>query len=153
MSRSGQQVAKDNIAKFQSWIAERDAACDWADYIRGGKLNRAEISAECAFARSVLQQNPAIKEGLQALEQRLVTEGILQATRIAPEASNDAAEASARATDKRIMAAKGKAEARVKDLEEQNAALRTENHELREQLRQRDVRDEHLARTGRLLPP
>lgn len=28
MSRSGQQVAQDNIAKFQSWIAERDAAGD-----------------------------------------------------------------------------------------------------------------------------
>lgn len=36
--QSGQQIAKDNVLKFQSWIAEREVANDWRDYLRGDKL-------------------------------------------------------------------------------------------------------------------
>lgn len=56
------------------------------------------------------------------------------------------------AIDKRVMAATSKAEARVKVLEEQNAALKAEVCDLREQLRRYDHLDDHLGRTGRLLP-
>ena len=50
------------------------------------------------------------------------------------------------------MAAKGRAEARVKELEEQNAALKAEVSSLRECLRRFEQLDDHLGRTGRLLP-
>ena len=40
MSQSGQQLAKNNLIKFQLWIAEREASGDWHDYLRGDKLNR-----------------------------------------------------------------------------------------------------------------
>lgn len=50
------------------------------------------------------------------------------------------------------MAAKGRAEARVKALEEQNASLKAEVASLRERLRRFEHLDDHLSRTGRLLP-
>lgn len=151
MNQSGQQIAKENIAKFQSWVAERWASNDWQDYLRGGKLNRSEIAAECTFAKSVLQQNPVVKQALQDLEAQLESRGIIH-SQTTFEASIEAAGASAMAIDKRVMAAKSKAEARVKALEEQNAALKAEVCDLREQLRHYDHLDDHLGRTGRLLP-
>lgn len=152
MNQSGQQIAKENITKFQSWVAERWASNDWQNYLRRGKLNRSEIAAECTFAKSVLQQNPVVKQALQDLETQLESRGIIHRSQTAFEASNEAASASAMAIDKRVMAAKSKAEARVKALEEQNAALKAEVSDLREQLRHYDHLDDHLGRTGRLLP-
>ena len=150
--QSGQQLGKDNLLKFQSWIAERENANDWHDYLRGDKLNRSEIAAECDFSLSVMRQNPAVKEALEALESRLTTLGLTQPLRTAPDASNEAAAASEKVIDKRIMAAKGRAEARVKALEEQNASLKAEVASLRERLRRFEHLDAHLSRTGRLLP-
>ena len=151
-NQSGQQLARDNLAKFQSWIAEREVTNDWHDYLRGDKLNRSEIAAECDFSLSVMRQNPAVKEALEALESRLTTLGLTQPLRTAPDVSNEAAAASEKVIDKRIMAAKGRAEARVKALEEQNASLKAEVASLRERLRRFEHLDDHLSRTGRLLP-
>ncbi len=151
-NQSGQQLARDNLAKFQSWIAEREVTNDWHDYLRGDKLNRSEIAAECDFSLSVMRQNPAVKEALEALESRLTTLGLTQPLRTAPDASNEAAAASEKVIDKRIMAAKGRVEARVKALEEQNASLKAEVASLRERLRRFEHLDDHLSRTGRLLP-
>ena len=149
---SGQQIAANNLQKFQTWIAERDAANDWTDYVRQGKLNRSELAVECGFALSVVRQNPAVKSALEAVEARLLASGILLPAKAAPSASIEAgADATSQSIDKRIMAAKGKAEARVKALEEQNAALKAEVRDLREQLKTFRHLDEHLCSTGRLL--
>lgn len=150
-NQSGPQLAKENLRKFQSWITERESANDWHDYLRGDKLNRSEIAAECCFALSVLRQNPAVKNALEALEERLTTLGITQSLKAARDASNEAAAAEI-VIDKRIMAAKGRAEARVKALEEQNASLKAEVASLRDRLRRFEHLDDHLGRTGRLLP-
>jgi hypothetical protein len=65
---SGQQMAAANLRRFNEWILEREAAADWQDYIRGGKINRTEAAAECGFGTSAFRQNPAIAQTLQALE-------------------------------------------------------------------------------------
>lgn len=146
---SGQQLAASNLQKFQNWVAEREAAGDWPDYIRQCKLNRSEIADECGFALSVVRQNPAVKSALEALEYRLQACGVLETKK---EVSKAVSEATSHSTDKRLMAAKGKAEARVKALEEQNASLKAEVASLRERLRRFEHLDDHLGRTGRLLP-
>lgn len=152
MSQSGQQLGKNNLLKFQSWIAERENANDWHDYLRGEKLNRSEIANECGFSLSVLRQNPGVKNALQALEARLADLGITQPPQCTLGVANEVATASHEVVDKRIMAAKGRAEARVKELEVQNAALKAEVSSLRECLRRFEQLDDHLGRTGRLLP-
>lgn len=149
---SGREIAVKNVQQFNKWIEEREVACDWPDYIRAGKLNRSEIAAECGFALSVVRQNPAVKLALEALEERLRADGTLpdeneagtKTDRVSDEATN-------RSVDRRIMAAKGKAEQRVKALEEENAALHAEVRDLREQLTKYRHLDEHLCMTGRLL--
>lgn len=149
---SGQQIAANNLQKFTEWVFERDAANDWQGYIRQDKLNRSEIAKECDFALSVLRQNPAVKKALEGLEERLRASGILCDPKTAPGAFNEAADAATiQAVDRRIMAAKAKAEQRAKALEEQNAALKAEVRDLREQLRTYRHLDEHLCSTGRLL--
>lgn len=149
---SGQQIAANNLLRFNAWIAEREAAADWPDYIRQGKLNRSEIASECGFALSVVRQNPAVKTALEALETRLLASGVLQDSKAAPKAVIEAADAATvQAADLRILSSKASAERRVKSVEEQNAALKAENRDLREQLKEYKFLDEHLASTGRLL--
>lgn len=148
---SGQGLGKENLQAFLAWVNERDAAGDWLDYIFRGKLNRSELASECGFALSVVRQNPAVKAALEALEYRLKDSGILSVTSRSTEIPGELAEASSQAIDKRIMAAKSKAEERVKALEEQNAGLRAEISSLRNQLARFQHLDEHLGRTGRLL--
>ena len=149
MGLNGRDAAAVNVSRFEAWIAERESAKDWSDYVRGDKLNRSEVATECGFALSVLRQNPAVKSALEALESRLRGQGILKASLPGETAkTNDPATLS---TDHRIMRAKSQADQRVKALEEQNAALRAENRELRDRLRQLEHLDAHLAATGRLL--
>lgn len=150
--KSGQQIAKDNITKFDAWVAEREVANDWQDYLRNGKLNRCEIAIECGFGKSALQQNPAVKRALQALEEKLAAPHIILPEKAASEAPNESADTSARVADKRVMAAKARADARVKALEEQNAGLKAEVRDLREQLHRFTHLEDHLGKTGRLLP-
>lgn len=151
---SGRDMGVKNLIRFESWVAERDKAGDWPDYIRGDKLNRSEIAAECGFALSVIRQNPAIKEALAVVEERLLASGLFELSKIAQTSpTGHVAEASRLAVDGRILAAKGKAEQRVKVLEEQNATLRAEARDLREKLGRFSHLDAHLCATGRLLPP
>ena len=65
---NGQQIANENLAKFEAWIAEREAQDDKIDYIQNGKLNRREVSKELGFGRSVFYQNPAVKELVAKLD-------------------------------------------------------------------------------------
>ena len=149
---SGQQIAANNLQRFNAWIAERKADNDWQDYIRQGKLNRSEIAKECGFALSVVRQNPAVKSALEALEARLLASGVLHLEKAAPSNPSEAwVSATSQSIDKRIMAAKAKAEQRVKQLEEQNAALKAEVRDLRDQIKTYRHLDEHLCSTGRLL--
>lgn len=59
---NGQQIANENLVKFEKWIAQRKKQNDKIDYIRNGKLNRSEVAKELGFGRSVFAQNPAVKE-------------------------------------------------------------------------------------------
>lgn len=149
---SGQIRAAENIAKFESWIEERRMASDWRDYIRRGQLNRTEVAAECGFAKSVLRQNPAVKAALEALEARLREQGTLPPTKgeEPPQTLHEAATAS---VDRRVATLNNRTEQRVKALEEQNASLRAEVMELREQLKRYQIIDDHLAQTGRMVRP
>lgn len=149
---NGQQLAAENLKRFESWSQEREAAGDWADYIRQGQLNRTEVAAECGFAKSVLRQNPAVKAALEALEACLRARGTLPPAKgeSSPQTQVEAASAS---LERRIVTLNNRSEQRVKALEEQNAALRAEVLELREQLKRYQMIDDHLAQTGRMVRP
>ena len=141
-----------NLQKFEAWIKDRDMASDWVDYIRGGKLNRTEVAQECGFGTPAFRQNPSIANALEALEERLLALGFTARAKDALTATSGATDAATvQAADLRILSSKTSAERRVKAVEEQNAALKAENRDLREQLKKYKFLDEHLATTGRLL--
>ena len=134
-----------NLEKFENWIKDRDAADDWTDYIRGGKLNRTEVAAECGFGTPAFRQNPSIAQALQALEARLSESCVIKPVE-AP-----TYDATSQAADLRILSSKTSAERRTKAVEEQNAALKAEVNDLKQKLKQYKFLDEHLATSGRML--
>lgn len=137
---SGQQKADQNLATFLSWVTSKTDA-DYREMVLRGQLSRKEIARECGFAKSVLLQNPRVKDSLKALETKLRERGLL------PPVSNPPISAPATdAPNPRATADK----ARLKRLEAENAALRAEVMELREQLGRYRLMDSVLATTGRL---
>lgn len=67
---SGQQKADKNHTTFLSWVASKTDA-DFREMVLRGQLNRKEIARECDFAKSVLLQNPRVKDALRTLEGQL----------------------------------------------------------------------------------
>ena len=137
---SGQQKANQNLDTFLSWVASKTDA-DFREMASRGQLNRKEIASECGFAKSVLLQNPRVKDSLKALETELRERGILP-----PVADPATPPPASEAPNPRAVADK----ARLKRLETENASLRAEVMELRGQLERYRLMDNVLSTSGRL---
>ena len=136
---NGQERAEENFLAFRVWLATKTDA-DFREMVTQGRLNRGEICRECDFGRSVLLQNPRIKEALNELEEELRARGVLPAlttSEVVP------------------LRAKGQLQAatyaeRLKRLEAENAGLRAELTEVRQRLKRFEALEALLAETGRL---
>ena len=137
---NGQQRSDQNHTSFLSWIAGKTDA-DYREMVQRGQLNRKELARECGFARSVLLQNPRIKDALRVLEAQLRERDILP-----PVAEPATPAPTSNAPNPRAAADK----ARLKRLEAENAALRAEVMELRGRLDRYRLMDDVLSSTGRL---
>lgn len=71
-----QDRGEENIQKFEAWIASQTNA-DFKNISYRGSLKRSAIAQGTGFAKSVLQQNPAVKKRLEQLEDELRRKGIL----------------------------------------------------------------------------
>lgn len=140
---SGQQKADQNLTTFLSWVASKTDS-DYRELVLRGQLNRKEIACECGFAKSVLLQNPRVRESLKKLEAGLRERGVLP-PQVITEGETTVA-AAAESTNPRSAVDK----ARLKRLEAENAALKAELMELRSQLDRYRVMDDVLSSTGRL---
>lgn len=155
MSTSTSELAARAVATFETWIAERQRASDWQEYIRAGKVNRSEVAKECGFPRSSWGSNPGLAAALARVEAELAHRGLLSGASADRENLSKEALAEIGASEertRRAMASKASLEKRVKALEEQNAALRAANRDLTERIRRSTFAEQHLAETGRLLP-
>jgi hypothetical protein len=141
---SGAQAAEENVRIFVAWIAAKTDA-DFRTMAVRGVLSRTEIAKECGFARSVVNQNPRVREALSSLEKALRDRGVL------PAAIDRSAEAVsiAVAADRRSAQQMLETE-RLRRLEQENAGLRAEVGELKRQLKKYAVLRNALAETGRL---
>ena len=91
---------------------------------------------------------------LESLENRLLASGVLLAKKSDRQTTNEPKDAPIlEESDQCIQFSKASTDRRVKAVEEQNAVLKAENRELREQLRQYKFLDEHLSSTGRSRAP
>ncbi|WP_028216705.1 VPA1267 family protein [Paraburkholderia oxyphila] len=139
---SGQQRGEENLATFLSWMASKTDA-DFREMTTRGQLSRQEISRECGFARSVIAQNPRVKDALRELENGLRKRGVLP---VAAETAEPTATLPSLATIHRAAAD----QAHLKRLESENAALRAEITKLRANLEHFRLMESLLAETGRL---
>lgn len=137
---NGRQCSAQNLAAFLLWIASK-ADADYREMVVRGQLNRKEIARECGFAKSVLLQNPRVKDSLKKLEADLRERGVLP-----PVAEPTAPTRPSETPNPRVAADK----ARLKRLEVENASLRAEVMELRGQLDRYRLMDNVLSSTGRL---
>ena len=137
---SGQQKADQNLAAFLSWVASKTDA-EFREMVLRGQLNRKEIARECQFAKSVLLQNPRVKQTLRDLEAQLRVRSIL------PPIADPATSAPVAETPNPRAAVD---KARLKRLEAENAALRAEVMELRGRLDRYRLMDDVLSSAGRL---
>lgn len=137
---SGQQKADRNLSTFLTWAVSKTDA-DYREMVMRGQLNRKEIARECGFAKSVLLQNPRVKDALRALEAQLRERDLLP-----PVAEPATPAPTSEAPTPRAAADK----ARLKRLEAENAALRAEVMELRGRLDRYRLMDDVLSSTGRL---
>jgi hypothetical protein len=141
---SGQQVAEENVKKFTAWVSSK-ADDDFRSMVLRGVLSRTDIAAECGFAKSVLSQNPRIRDGLRDLEAGLRERGILP--KLAAKTAGGPLELLARHAEG--VGSLRDAE-RLKRLEQDNASLRAELAEVKRALSRYAVLQEALAETGRL---
>jgi hypothetical protein len=143
MSMSGQQKADENLSLFLSWAAHKTDP-DYREMVVRGQLNRKEIARECGFAKSVLLQNPRVRDSLKTLETDLRERSVLPP--LAVTEGESTVIATAEPNNPRAAADK----ARLKRLEAENAALKAELMELRGQLDRYRVMENVLSSTGRL---
>lgn len=137
---NGQQRSDQNLSTFHSWITSKTDD-NFREYVSRGRLSRQDIAKECGFAKSVLLQNPRVRDSLFALEARLRECNVLP-----PLEAPATLPATSETHNPRIAADK----ARLKRLETENAALRAELIQLRTELEHFRILDAVLSSTGRL---
>lgn len=141
---SGRQLAEQNHGTFLAWVASKTDD-DFRSMASRGVLSRKEIAVECGFAKSALDQNPRIKAALKELETSLRERGLL------PPASADLSNDPAPTRVREPGGQKANFDAeRLRRLEQENAALRAENAELKRVLSKHAVLSEALVLSGRL---
>lgn len=138
---NGQQRSEQNLATFLSWMASKTDD-DFREMVARGQLSRQEIARECGFAKSVLLQNPRVKDALKTLETQLRERRVLP-----PVAETSESDAAPQATPNPRAAAD---KARLKRLESENASLRAELTQVRADLDRYRLMDNVLCSTGRL---
>lgn len=134
---NGPMDGEANVQKFLAWQAGVD---DFKPFVRQGTLSRSAVAREVGLNRDVLYTNPVIRDQLWPdLLGRLEREGVLK-SRVAQPA--------------RVVIRGQKRspadEARMKQTQEENEALKAENRELRKQLERYEGIAEVLHTTGRL---
>ncbi|MBP6132702.1 DUF6262 family protein [Thauera sp.] len=134
---NGVQDGERNTQTFLTWLRSVE---DFKPYIHQGLLSMSKVARECGLNRDVFYTNPEIRDvHWPALNERLEREGVLR-----PRVANPVE--AVRKTPQRRTAN----EARIKQIQEENEALKTENRELRKELDKFRGINEILHTTGRL---
>lgn len=130
----------DGEANVQSFLAWQKDVKDFKPFIHQGVLSVSRVARESGLSRNVFYTNPEIRDVLWPnLLHRLETDGVLK-QRVANPVE----------VVQRQPSRSGIGEARIKQIQEENEALKEEVSELRKQLGRFQGMDEVLHTTGRL---
>ena len=134
---NGIKDGKANVESFLGWIAD---VADFKPFVREGVLSVSRVARECGLNRDVFYSNPDIRTvHWPALVKRLEDEGVLKIRVAAP---------SEAVVGRRERSSFN--DSRIKQIQEENEAVKAENRELRKQLEKFKGMEEVLHTTGRL---
>ena len=126
-----------NANRFLDWQTE---VTDFKPYVYQGTLSVSRVARECGLNRDVFYTNPEIRDNLwPALIRQLENNGVLM-LRVANPAE----------LIRRNPRRSAGSEAQVKQIQEENEALKAENKEFRNRLEKFEGMDEILRTSGRL---
>lgn len=134
---NGVQDGIANVKRFIEWCSE---VTDFKTYVFQGTLSVSRVAREAGLNRDVFYTNPELRDNLwPALLRQLEQQGVLM-----PRVANPVE--LIRREPRRSAASEG----RVKQIQEENEALKAENKEFRKRLERFEGMDEILRTTGRL---
>ena len=140
MSSAGSNGILDGRANSERFLEWQKSVIDFKPFIHQGVMSVSRVARESGLNRDVFYSNPEIRDVLWPnLRHRLERDGILK-QRVANPVE----------VVMREPRRSGVGEARIKQIQEENEALKAEVSELRKQLGRFQGMDEILHTTGRL---
>jgi DNA-binding phage protein len=140
MSSAGSNGILDGRANAESFLEWQKSVIDFKPFIHQGVLSVSRVARESGLNRDVFYTNPEIRDVLWPnLLHRLEKDGVLK-QRVANPVQ----------VVMREPKRSGMGDARIKQIQEENEALKAEVSELRKQLERFQGMDEVLHTTGRL---
>lgn len=142
---SGQQKAQQNLEAFEAWKATQTDD-EFKQIVFRGQLNRIEVAKGIGCGKSALNQNPALKKSLKALEDELRGKGVLPPLTAAAKKNEGKPQAYDNTANRKLLDSK-----RVSSLEAENIELKAKVKELEKRLERFGELSETLSEMG-LMP-
>ncbi|MCG3727067.1 VPA1267 family protein [Vibrio cincinnatiensis] len=142
---SGQQKAQQNLEAFEVWKATQTDD-DFKQIVFRGQLNRIEVAKGIGCGKSALNQNPALKKALKALEDELRGKGVLPPLTDTAKKNEGKFQAYDNTANRKLLDSK-----RVSSLEAENIELKAKVEMLEKQLERFGELSETLSEMG-LMP-
>ena len=142
---SGQQKAQQNLEAFEVWKATQTDD-ELKQIVFRGQLNRIEVAKGIGCGKSALNQNPALKKALKALEDELRSKGVLPPLTDAAKKNDGKPQAYDNTANRKLLDSK-----RVSSLEAENIELKAKVRELEKRLERFGELSETLSEMG-LMP-
>jgi hypothetical protein len=139
---NGQQKAQQNLEAFKVWQATQTDD-DFKQIAFKGKLNRIEVAKGVGCGKSSLNQNPALRKALKALEDNLREKGVLPPLTESAKKSVDKPKQYDNTANRKLLDSK-----RVSTLEAENIELKAKVKELESKLERFGELNETLSEMG-----
>ena len=139
---SGPQKAQQNLEAFEVWKATQTDG-DFKQIVFRGQLNRIEVAKGFGCGKSALNQNPALKKALKALEGELRDRGVLPPLTEAAKKNGGKPQAYENTANRKLLDSK-----RVSSLEAENIELKAKVKELESKLERFGELNETLSEMG-----
>jgi hypothetical protein len=139
---NGQQKAQQNLEAFEVWQATQTDD-DFKQITFRGQLNRGEVAKAIGCGKSALNQNPALREALKALETKLRDKGVLPPLAEYAKKDADKPKQYDNTANRKLLDSK-----RVSALETENIELKAKVKELESKLERFGELNETLSEMG-----
>lgn len=139
---NGKELARRNLEAFEVWQTTQTDE-DFKQIIFKGKLNRIEVAKGVGCGRSALDQNPALRKALKALEDKLRGKGLLPPLSASAKKDIEKPKQYDNTASRKMLDSK-----RISALEAENIELKAKVQELKSKLERFGELNETLCEMG-----